>query len=255
MPNPTLRRRANFARIVFGVLLLACVLLLGGGYFATRPLPPMPEALAALEADARVQVQTQPYLAFSPRNQMPQTGLIIYPGARVDERAYAPTARAIAQHGFLVVIPDMPLHLALLSPERATQVATLYPAVHRWALAGHSLGGVVAASFVKQNRNSVVKGLALWAAYPADADDLSTFTHVAMISIFGTQDKLYPPEKIDAARARLSPATQFVTIAGGNHAQFGYYGAQAGDGAATISREQQQAQLVKVMVEFLQTLR
>ena len=41
-----------------------------------------------------------------------------------------------------------------------------------------------------------------------------------------------------------------VVIKGGNHAQFGNYGEQAGDGTATISREEQQDQTAKAILEF-----
>jgi hypothetical protein len=42
-----------------------------------------------------------------------------------------------------------------------------------------------------------------------------------------------------------------VPIEGGNHAQFGWYGTQAGDGQATISREAQQAQIVDATTALL----
>lgn len=64
----------------------------------------MPEALAALESDAQVHVETDPCLMFRPTNQDPTTGLILYPGGRVDPRAYAPAARALAEEGHLVII-------------------------------------------------------------------------------------------------------------------------------------------------------
>ena len=53
---------------------------------------PMPEALAALESDDQVTVTTGPWLVFMPAASQPAAGLIIYPGGRVDYRAYAPAA-------------------------------------------------------------------------------------------------------------------------------------------------------------------
>ena len=40
-------------------------------------------------------------------------------------------------------------------------------------------------------------------------------------------------------------------IAGGNHAQFGSYGAQSGDGAASVTPEEQRAETVRVIMEAL----
>jgi hypothetical protein len=52
----------------------------------------------------------------------------------------------------------------------------------------------------------------------------------------------------------LPSNAQFVAIQGGNHAQFGWYGAQSGDGIATISREEQQHQIVSTMVSWLKQI-
>ena len=42
-----------------------------------------------------------------------------------------------------------------------------------------------------------------------------------------------------------------VEIEGGNHAQFGNYGPQEGDLPATISAEEQQAQTVEAISDFI----
>ena len=62
--------------------------------WAYTPLGPMPEAIAALQSDAAVQVATSPWLTFTPTAAPPTTGFIFYPGGRVDARSYAPHARA-----------------------------------------------------------------------------------------------------------------------------------------------------------------
>jgi hypothetical protein len=53
----------------------------------------------------------------------------------------------------------------------------------------------------------------------------------------------------------LPPTAMYVEIAGGNHAQFGYYGDQSGDNPATITREVQQIQTLNATVELLQELK
>jgi pimeloyl-ACP methyl ester carboxylesterase len=77
---------------------------------------------------------------------------------------------------------------------------------------------------------------------------------IPVVSISGSQDGLATPQKIEENR-RLQPAhTRFVVIQGGNHAQFGSYGAQPGDGPATIPASAQWEQTVKATVELLQQI-
>jgi pimeloyl-ACP methyl ester carboxylesterase len=232
-------------------LLPALLVLAVGGFvlWAGSPARPMPEALAALVPDGEVQVEIEPWLVFRPQARGPAAGLILYPGGRIDPRAYAPAAHALARQGYLVVIAPMPLNLAVLAPDRAADVIAAFPEIGRWAVAGHSLGGAMAARFAYQNPE-IVQGLVLWAAYPASTDDLSGYA-LAVTSISGTLDGLSTPTKIAASRTLLPARTRWVAIEGGNHAQFGWYGLQPGDGTAAISREEQQKQIVAATADLL----
>jgi hypothetical protein len=235
------------------VALLVPALSLGGFVlWAQTTPPPMPEALAALESDSLVQVTTGPWLVFEPAKEEPNAGLVLYPGGRVDPRSYAPAARAVAREGHLVVIVPMPLNLAVFSSDAAADVIAAYPEVSRWAIGGHSLGGAMAARFAYAHP-AEVQGLVLWAAYPDSSNDLSA-RDLTVTSIYGTLDGLATTEKIDASRPLLPPTTQWVSIEGGNHAQFGWYGAQSGDNPATISREEQQTQVIDATLELLGSL-
>jgi predicted esterase len=213
---------------------------------------PMPEALSALQPDEHILVEVGRWIAYRPPDQDVPVGLILYPGGRVDYRAYAPAARAIAAQGYLVVIVRMPLNLAVFAPDRAGQVIRAFPEVERWAVGGHSLGGSMAARFAYRHPDQV-QGLVLWASYPAATDDLST-RHLAVASIFGTLDGLATGSKIEASRAFLPATTRWVAIEGGNHAQFGWYGPQSGDNEAAISRSGQQARIVEATVELLKAV-
>jgi pimeloyl-ACP methyl ester carboxylesterase len=170
----------------------------------------------------------------------------------VDPRAYAPPARALAEQGYLTVLVPKPLDLAFFAPDPAADVMAAFPEVENWAVGGHSLGGAMAARFVRQNPQTV-DGLALWAAYPAAGNDLAK-SEQDVVSIYGTRDGVATQEEIAASRSRLPPDTGWDTIEGGNHAQFGWYGPQAGDNAATISRREQQAQIVLGTSALLQQI-
>jgi hypothetical protein len=110
----------------------------------------------------------------------------------------------------------------------------------------------MAALFTSENPGQV-DGLVLWASYPAESNDLSD-QPILMTSIYGTLDGLATPEKVLAATPLLPVGTTWVPINGGNHAQFGWYGPQEGDNPATISREQQQVQILTATQELFSRL-
>jgi predicted alpha/beta-hydrolase family hydrolase len=239
-------------KVLFGFFLI--LLLAAGGFVAwgSTPAAPMQEAVDALQSDGSIAVATEPWLVFQPAGQQPVTGLIYYPGGRVDYRAYAPYARAVAAQGFLVVIVPMPLNLAVMAPDRAAGVIEAFPQVEHWAIGGHSLGGAMAARYAYQHPDQI-DGLVLIASYPAETDQLRD-TGVKVLSIFGSLDGLATGDKIAASYPLLPEDTRYYAVEGGNHAQFGWYGEQQGDLPATISRDEQQAQAVGVTVEFLNAL-
>jgi pimeloyl-ACP methyl ester carboxylesterase len=224
------------------------LVLLGAGGWVFTPARPEPDALAALVPGADVAVDLNPWIAFLPGHPR-ETGFILYPGARVDPRVYARAARAIAEHGYPTLIVPMPLNLALLAPEQGLDVIGSFPQVKRWAIGGHSLGGAMAARFAL-NHPHVIHGLVLWASRPAGTDDLSGLA-IPVASIYGTEDGLVDPQTIAHSQALLPPDTTFVAIAGGNHAQFGNYPPQLGSGEASISADEQQAQIVLATLALL----
>jgi poly(3-hydroxybutyrate) depolymerase len=241
-------------RGLLALLLVAVIAAAGFVIWANMASGPMPEAAAALRTDARVQIEPhyKNWLVFEPGAQEPRGGLILYPGGRVDPRSYAPAAHAIAAQGYLVVITPMPLNLAVFGANKASEVMADFPQIHRWAVGGHSLGGAMAASFVYSHPNTV-EGLVLWASYPANNNSLAD-RKIKVASISGTRDGLATPDKIAASRTLLPADTVWTPIAGGDHAQFGWYGPQAGDNPATISRAAQQEQIVAATVALMDSL-
>jgi Alpha/beta hydrolase family len=233
------------------LIIIGLVVVITGSFvvWGETPAKPMPQALAALQSDAQVTVTTGKWLEFTPSLSMPKIGLVIYPGGRVDYRAYAPPAHSIAAQGYLVVIIHMPINLAVFDPSAAADVISRHSEIKIWAVGGHSLGGAMAASFTHSHPGAV-RGLVLWASYPAGSDDLSQ-SDIKVISISGTLDGLSTPDKITTSHKLLPADTVWVPIVGGNHAQFGWYGLQAGDNQPVISREEQQAQIVQATVDFL----
>ena len=241
-----MRRRNKVLAIVLAAIIMVVV---GFIVWAETPLGPMPEALTALQSDSLVNVSTDKWLIFQPQTSKWNIGFIIYPGGRVDYRAYAPAAHAIAAEGYLTIIVPMPLNLAVFGADRADEVINAYSEIRAWAIGGHSLGGTMAAQFASKHP-STIKGLVLWASYPSSGNDLSK-QDIRVITIHGSKDGLVSSSQIENSLQFLPPDTIRVEILGGNHAQFGWYGSQLGDNDATISRELQQLQLINATLQLL----
>ena len=237
----------------FGLLAVILLVLVGFTVWAANPAAPDQTALDALSSNQLVDYQNKDgWLIFTPNDIQPTTGFIIYPGARVDYRAYAPAARDISASGFTVIVVKMPLNFAFFGINQASKVMATFPEITHWAVGGHSLGGAMAAQFTGANPEKV-DGLVLWASYPAQSNDLSN-TNVKVLSIFATNDGLATLSKIDASRPILPEDTIYLEIQGGNHSGFGWYGPQNGDGEAQISKSEQQVQIVDATSLFLGTL-
>jgi hypothetical protein len=235
-------RTSRWRRLLWLVLAVPILALAGFVAWASLPAAPMPEALASLESDDEVRISAGERYTFEPVTQAPTSGLILYPGGRVDPRAYATIARGIAAEGNLVAIVPMPLNLAFFGAEKASEVIAAHPEIQHWLVGGHSLGGAFAAEYAASH-SEMVDGLVLWAAYPAENTDLSRFDGI-VFSIYGTSDGVATEDEVVSALRRLPAQTRWIPIDGGNHAQFGAYGMQSGDGEAGITRAEQQAQIV-----------
>ena len=168
------------------------------------------------------------------------TGLVVYPGARVVPEAYLPVVDEIVNDDVSVFIVRMPLNFAIFDAQAADAVIDAHPGIDRWVIAGHSLGGAMAARYA--DADDRIDGLVLWAAYPEASLDLSD-SGLAVASISGSEDGLATPDEIDDSRSRLPADAVFTVIQGGNHAQFGDYGEQRGDNPATISAAEQWRQI------------
>ena len=230
-------KRKKFFKIGLIAVVVILVVAVAGFLAWTRiaRYPAFPEA-AALAATAQT---PQGWYEFDPA-QPSETGFIFYPGGLVDPAAYAPLMKQLSEQGLMSVIVPMPLDLAIFGVNKANDVIVAHPEIKHWIIGGHSLGGSMAAQYVKDNPTKV-QGVAFWAAYPADNVDLSKLP-IRFVSIRGSNDGLVTEAKVQNSLKNLPPDTEVILIDGGNHAQYGNYGPQAGDGQATLSREEQQLQ-------------
>ena len=229
-------------RILAAVLLLAvaaCGIYLGDYYRADT---------TAIEAFAAEDVRMDPLpggdLVFYPEST--QAGLIFYPGGKVEYTAYIPLMKVLASDGILCVLVKMPGNLAVLDMDAAEGIPELFD-INTWYLAGHSLGGSMAASYLADHTDDF-EGLILLGAY--STADLSG-SGLEILSIYGSEDLVMNREKYVKYRENLPADFTEVIIEGGCHAHFGMYGPQDGDGIPAITNEEQIAITAEAILDLI----
>ncbi len=215
------------------------VLICAGFYIYTLDYYRASEGVA--ESDAVASAQTIGRLTVfypgSNKDYAGDKGIIFYPGGKVEAIAYAPLLTQLAERGYTCVLVEMPMNLAVFDINAADKVYKEIPEIKNWYLMGHSLGGAMASSYCGKNGDKLA-GLILLGAYPINDADLPTLV------IYGSEDNGLDMEKVKLA-------DEVVRLEGGNHAYFGNYGEQAGDGEATIARDMQQVLTVDSILRFI----
>ena len=174
-------------------------------------------------------------------------GVIFYPGAKVEHTAYIPLMRVLADEGVLAVVVKMPYNLALLKQTAVEGIREQFPYIENWYMAGHSLGGSMAASYVSGHTESF-DGLILLASY--STKDLSE-SGLSVLSVYGSLDEVLNRDKYEGNLDNLPEGYTEVVIEGANHAGFGVYGEQSGGGEATILAYEQINKTAKIIAEFV----
>lgn len=164
-------------------------------------------------------------------------GVVFYQGGRVDYLAYAPLMQQLQAENVNVFLVDTPFNMACFGINKASAIIDEYTEITNWYIGGHSLGGVVANMYAA-NHSDEINGLIMLGIYLSSDYDVEN-----TITIYGSND------------LRVGDAVTYTTnvhiIDGGNHAQFGNYGPNDGDGEATITTAEQQAITVELIMEFI----
>lgn len=166
------------------------------------------------------------------------TAILFYPGGKVESSAYNSMLFDLSEVGFTVVLFEMPFNLAVFNINAASQAFKVLDGIESWYMMGHSLGGAMASEFAFKHQDQF-DGLILLGAYPTKSLDIPVLT------LYGENDLVINRDKLDLVSDR-------IVIPGGNHAFFGNYGEQSGDGIATITREQQQSFVLEKIVNFIE---
>jgi len=176
-----------------------------------------------------------------------EDAVIFYPGAKVEYTSYLPLCVKLAEEGVDCFLVEMPFHLAILGMNKADKIMDTYD-YENWYLAGHSLGGAMAANYVAENVEDFA-GLIMLAAYPTKAlgsEDLK------VLSVYGNKDGVLNKEKLEAGAEFVPEHYTEISLGGANHAGFGNYGPQEGDKEAAMEREKQQDMTVHYIIKMIQ---
>ena len=248
-PN-TPQKRTRWLLIAVFIVLIG--LSIWGISWATFARPPLPEAVSALKNDELVEVTEAPWLTFTPSQAIPDTGFIFYPGGRIDPKGYASLMKAIANEGYLVVVPEMPINMAVFDANVADEIVAAHPEISNWAIGGHSVGGTMAAQYTNTHPD-MIDGLAIWASYPADSANLSD-SNLPVILIYGTEDPRVNDSSVEARQHLLPDDTSYVRIDGGDHHQFGDYEIKPEEHHAVIERAKQQEIIIQATLNLLNSI-
>ncbi len=202
-----------------------------------------------LQNDNSVSIDiTNDFYLFTPA-QEGENILIFYPGAMVEPKAYAPLCKKIAANNIRVYLIKMPWGLASKGYNKPKELNLLNDTTKTYILSGHSQGAKMCAQFAYENPGLVDQLILIGTSHPRDIS-LADAT-ISILKIYGSKDGIADEKSILANKSKLPVTTKFARIDGANHSQFGYYGFQLGDNRANISREQQQAEALQHILDFI----
>lgn len=225
--------------IILGMVIL--MLVTGSYVYIAQYYHADAVALQAMHSDDTVAITNTGYGWYFD-GPATEDAFIFYPGGKVEAEAYAPLCRLLAEQGLDVCLVEMPCRLAILQPHKAKQVFTAHH-YRNWYIGGHSLGGAASTMFASKN-SQLLKGVILLGAYPSkDVRALKT------LFIYGSKDHVLNMKAYQKSRHYAPKDAVEHIIAGGNHAQFGSYGVQQGDGTALITPEEQIKETVETILE------
>lgn len=240
----------NFGRTLRRVLVVVVVVvvLVTVGFLFWASTVMRGERAAAISAWTNPAISitsTDHSIVIEPTGEASGDGLVFIPGAKVDPYAYMFKLSGIVEQSAVTVVITKPtLNLAFFDQRPLSTFSNDAPQVTSWFVGGHSLGGVRACQLAV---DPAVSGLVLFGSYCAN--DLSQ-SGLAVLSIGASEDGLSTPAKIEAASYLLPVSADFIEIDGLNHAGFGNYGAQSGDGVATITSGEARDEITSALAGF-----
>lgn len=190
------------------------------------------------------EAESQEPLAYIPDD--PDAGVIFYPGGMVDYLAYAPLMEKLESQNIAAIMLKTKTGLPMFESGLAEGVKDEYPNIDKWYIAGHSMGGIAAASFLAEHPEDF-EGLILLASYTTK--DISDLDKKALL-IYGTEDGVMNHEMYEENKGLLPSYEEYI-IEGGCHSYFADYGLKGEDTKPSISPQKQWTLTAGKIVEFV----
>lgn len=232
----------NWLKLLLGLLSVLLVFTVALLIYSSNPYEALDEMTVQIDL-----LDTEGITAYEDGDEIrltvenPLNNIIFIPGGLVEPDSYEYLAYLLAQAGNNVTIVKPLLNLAILTPNAAAKF--LSDDLNNIVI-GHSLGGIVASNVASEN-DDITQLIVLGSYAYSDVTDKEVLIISAEFDIAMDQDAKTEAEE------NLPDDFEEYLILGGNHAQFGWYGEQKGDGVATISTLEQQLLTFNLIIDFI----
>ncbi|WP_162163863.1 alpha/beta hydrolase [Acholeplasma hippikon] len=227
---------------VISIASLFLLLIVGLTIYASnayKPLDEMYEAIEQLDTSSITVKET--FDSYQLTVNHPKGQIVIIPGGLVYTESYLFLAYNLSLKGYNVTVAKALFHLSILTPNYTKKfLSNTLPNI----IIGHSLGGTVAGMIAHDNTK--VDHLILLASYTT-----TQIKHASVLLITAENDLVLNKSAYDNSLSNYETYTE-IKIEGGNHAGFGWYGNQKGDGIGTITTKNQQQQVIDLITEYLE---
>ncbi len=233
----------HLKRIGIGLLIITLLIFVGLNMYAEgsyEHLDDMDTAIGEMDLSDVTIYENDSKITYTVDN--PIANIIFVPGGLVEPDSYEYLAAKLSLKGYNVTISKAMFNLAIFQPNKPSRY--IDEDLDN-IIIGHSLGGVVA-TMAAENHDDISKVILLGSYSIKDLTDKD------VMIISAEHDEGMDPEKFEDAKQFLNKDAVLHMIEGGNHAQFGWYGEQKGDGAAEITTIVQQDLVVQYILEFLE---
>lgn len=231
-------------RILLSIIILIALFFAALFIYSSNPYQPldaMAEQIETLNTDSITIEENSSSITYSLTN--PIANILFIPGGLVNPHSYDYLNIQLALAGYNVTVYKPPFDLAILSPNAASKF--LEEDMDN-IIIGHSLGGVVASMIA--SKSDLISKVILLGSYP-----IKDITDKQVLILTAEYDLGMDQTKFDDSLIYVNDDAIIFDITGGNHAGFGWYGPQKGDGEADITTLEQQDIVIAKIIDFIQT--
>ena len=228
-------------KIILVIAALVVVMIAGLWIYSMDSYEPLEKMHEAIDQIDQAYIKTEDFNEITFTVDEPKMHILFLPGGKVEPESYEYLAISLAIDGYNVTIAKPLFNLAILTPNYFNRFLS---ETMDNVVIGHSLGGTVGSMI--SSSNELVSHVVFLASYPIyDVSDKE------VLIITAENDSVLDSSKIEENIDFLGENHQNIEINGGNHAQFGWYGDQKGDGQATIDTITQQDLIITEIISFI----